>query len=458
MSAPDAAMEISFVAIAGEDALPALSLDAAHAPLRDRLCRRDFVQPVALQGADGTDWLRAGAAFADAMLVAKVASARCLLPYGAAALASFAEGAALRAYRFDRYKEQGRGVAAPLLQIHTHDPDAARVAYAARAPVVAAVRFARDLVHEPPNLLTPSRFAERARVMLEPLGVTVEILSRAEITALGMGALLGVAQGSREEPYVVVARWAGATADKPLALVGKGVTFDSGGLQLKPADRMLGQKIDMAGAAAALGAVAALAGRRAPVDVVAVVGLVENMPGGGAFRPGDVLTAMNGRTIEIINTDAEGRLVLADLLTYSVRRFAPAAIVDLATLTGHIVIALGHDFAGLMSNDDTLAADMFAAGAASGEKAWRMPLSPALDTMLRSDIADFRNDTPEGRKAGAVLAGRFLEQFVDGTPWVHLDIAGTAMLPDDSEFAPRGATGWGVRLLERFAVDRAAHG
>jgi leucyl aminopeptidase len=288
------------------------------------------------------------------------------------------------------------------------------------------------------------------------------VFSEKEMRALGMNALLGVGQGSAHPSRLVVMQWwgigqpdAGASAEEaarlaPLAFIGKGVTFDSGGISIKPAANMEEMKWDMAGAATVIGAMRALASRRARINAVGVVGLVENMPSGGAQRPGDVVRSMSGQTIEVINTDAEGRLVLADALWYAKERFKPRLMVDLATLTGAIIIALGHEKAGLFANDDPLAERLIAAGAAVGEPLWRLPLGDAYDKLIKSDIADMKN--VGDRSAGSISAAQFLQRFVDKTPWAHLDIAGVAWTKKDREVTPKGATAFGVRLLDRFAA------
>ncbi|MBW8268072.1 leucyl aminopeptidase [Caldovatus aquaticus] len=391
-----------------------------------------------------------------------VVAAEHLPPALAVALAM---GAVLRAYRFDRYRTKEQEEDKPKLRrlaIATADPDAARAAWAGQEAVAKGVYLARDLVSEPGNVLTPAEMAERCR-QLEPLGVEVEILGPKEMRKLGFGALLGVAQGSANEPRTVVMRWLGrsgagkggsngaAAAEKPLAFLGKGVTFDSGGISIKPAQSMEEMKWDMAGAGAVVGLMAALAGRKARADVVGLVGLVENMPSGTAQRPGDVVRSYSGQTIEVINTDAEGRLVLADLLWYCQEKYEPRFMVDLATLTGAIIISLGHEHAGLFSNDDELAQRILAAGKAVGENCWRMPLGEAYDKQLKSDIADMKN--VGGRPAGSITAAQFLQRFVNGKPWAHLDIAGTAWASKEKGSTPKGASGFGVRLLERLVAE-----
>jgi leucyl aminopeptidase len=313
--------------------------------------------------------------------------------------------------------------------------------------------FARDLVNEPPNVLSPVEFARRAKGLAK-LGVKVEILGEAEMKKLGMGALLGVGQGSERESQLVVMQWNGARSkkDAPVAFVGKGVCFDSGGLSLKTGAGMMGMKGDMGGAAAVTGAMQTLAARKARVNAVGIIGLVENMPDGKAQRPDDVVKSMSGQTIEVLNTDAEGRLVLADALWYAQTRFKPKFVIDLATLTGAIMVALGSDHAGLFSNDDRLSERIMAAGRAEGEAVWRLPLSDGYDKLIKSKIADMKNIG--GPYAGSITAAQFLQRFVDKTPWAHLDIAGVAWQDGEQKaLTPGWGTGWGVRVLNRLVAD-----
>ncbi|MFC0408772.1 leucyl aminopeptidase [Roseomonas elaeocarpi] len=374
----------------------------------------------------------------------------------AAAAADAALGAVLRLYRFDRYRTTEKPEDKPrmaALKVLCDDPAAARDAWPERRAVADGVFLARDLVSEPANILYPEEFADRLE-KLEKLGLDVEVLGPKDMRKLGFGALLGVAQGSEREPRMVVMRWNGTGTKrptKPLCFVGKGVTFDTGGISIKPAGGMEDMKWDMAGAGAVAGLMAALAGRKAKVDAVGLVGLVENMPSGTAQRPGDVVTSASGQTIEVINTDAEGRLVLADVLWYAKKRFDPAFMIDLATLTGAIIIGLGHEHAGMFSNDDGLAERLSGVGKSTGELVWRMPLGDAYDRQIRSDIADMKN--VGGRPGGSITAAQFIQRFVDGCPWVHLDIAGVAWSTKDQPVAPKGATAWGVRLLDRFVAE-----
>jgi leucyl aminopeptidase len=373
--------------------------------------------------------------------------------------ADVALGAVLKAYRFDRYRTKEKAEDKPKLaklSILTNDAAKARAAWEPNKAVADGVFLTRDLVSEPPNVLNPAEMAERCK-KLTSLGLKVDILGPKEMQKLGFGALLGVAQGSVNEPRMVVMQWNGGNGgkgkakDKPVAFIGKGVTFDTGGISIKPAGGMEDMKWDMAGAGTVIGLMAALAGRKAKVDAVGLVGLVENMPSGSAQRPGDVVKSYSGQTIEVINTDAEGRLVLADVLWYCQEKFDPKFMVDLATLTGAIIIGLGHEHAGLFSNDDMLSQKITAAGLASGEKVWRMPLSDEYDKQIRSDIADMKNIG--GRPGGSITAAQFIQRFVNKKPWAHLDIAGMAWSGKDAPCTPKGATAFGVRLLDRLVAD-----
>ena len=321
------------------------------------------------------------------------------------------------------------------------------------AAVAEGVFFTRDLVSEPANVLTTTDFADRLKAM-EEIGLDVEVLDEDKLAELGMRALLAVGQGSASPSQVVVLRWNGGDRDAaPLALCGKGVVFDSGGISIKPSAGMEEMTMDMGGAGVVAGVMRTLALRRARANVVGLVGLVENMPDGAAQRPGDIIRSMKGDTIEVVNTDAEGRLVLADVLWYAQTRFQPAAIVDLATLTGAVIIALGHDNAGVFSNDDDLAGNILAAARAEGEGAWRLPLGKSYDDLIKSRLADMKNTG--GRAAGSITAAQFLQRFVrKGQPWAHIDIAGVALPPSATDLAPKGATGWGVMTLDRLIRDR----
>jgi len=370
--------------------------------------------------------------------------------------AHLAFGARLRAYRFEKYRTKNLDeyeMKLAALTFTAKDPAAARKAYAGLEAVADGVFLARDLINEPPNILYPAEFARRAKAALSKLGVKVEVLGEAEMKKQGFGALLGVGQGSARESQLLVMRWEHGKKGPPAAFVGKGVCFDSGGLSLKPGGSMMGMKGDMGGAAAVTGLMLALARRKAKANVVGVVGLVENMPGPDALRPDDVLTSLSGQTIEVLNTDAEGRLVLADALTYVQRRFKPKLIIDLATLTGAIVATLGFEHAGIFANDDRLAQRVTEAGLKTGERVWRLPLDPAYDKMIRSKIADVKNIG--GANSGAITAAQFLKRFVEeGTVWAHLDIAGVAWQDSEQKaMIPSWGTGWGVRLLNRLVKD-----
>ncbi|MFN3835238.1 MAG: leucyl aminopeptidase [Glycocaulis sp.] len=365
-------------------------------------------------------------------------------------------GATLAAYRFDQYRTKLTPEKKPSLatvEIVTADEKAAKKAWKSWAPVAEGVRTARDFVMEPPNVLHPEEYAKRI-AKLDKEGLEIEVLGEAQMKKLGMGSLLGVSQGSVREAKLAIMRWnGGKEGDKPLAFVGKGLTFDTGGISLKPGQSMEEMKGDMAGSAAVVGLMRALAGRKAKVNAVGVVALVENMPDGNAQRPGDIVTSMSGQTIEIHNTDAEGRLVLADALWYTQEKFDPAFIIDLATLTGAILVALGHEHAGIFTNDDKLADRLFAAGKAADEGVWRLPIGPEYDRHIDSDIADMKN-LGQGRNAGSIAGAVFLQRFVNGKPWVHIDIAGTGMYAGSKDpRLPAFGTGYGVRLLDRFVRD-----
>jgi leucyl aminopeptidase len=376
-----------------------------------------------------------------------------------AQVAEVALGAVLRAYRFDKYRTKEKPEEKPKfakLTLLTGDPARAKSAWEPLQGVARGVFIARDLVSEPPNVLNPAEMAERCR-KLATLGLKVDVLGPKEMGKLGFGALLGVAQGSVNEPRMVVMQWHGGSGNgrkaksKPVAFIGKGVTFDTGGISIKPAGGMEDMKWDMAGAGTVVGLMAALAGRRAKVDAVGLVGLVENMPSGTAQRPGDVVKSYSGQTIEVINTDAEGRLVLADVLWYCQEKYDPRFMVDLATLTGAMIVALGHEYAGMFSNDDGLAQKLAAAGQAAAEKVWRFPLAEAYDQLIKSDIADMKNIG--GRPAGSISAAQFIQRFVNNRPWAHLDIAGMAWSAKDAPCVPKGATAFGVRLLDRLVSE-----
>jgi leucyl aminopeptidase len=332
-------------------------------------------------------------------------------------------------------------------------PAGIEAAWADAAAVGDGVELTRELVSEPANIIYPESFVARCKARFEGTGIEIVVLGEAEMAKLGMGALLGVSQGSVRDAQLLCFKWLGGEAGgKPTAFVGKGVTFDTGGISIKPAAGMEEMKWDMGGAGAVAGAMLALAKRKAKANVIGVCGLVENMPDGNAQRPGDVVTSMSGQTIEVINTDAEGRLVLCDAITWVQREFAPKEIVDLATLTGAMVISLGHEQAGIFSNDDGLADRLIAAGKTSGDKLWRFPLSPAYDKLIDSPIADMKNVGP--RYGGSITAAQFIQRYVENnTPWAHLDIAGMAWADKPGATWEKGATGYGVRLLDQYVRD-----
>ena len=376
---------------------------------------------------------------------------------GSAELSAYAAlGVRLASYRFDKYRTKEAADKKPSVvraEITAVDTDAALAAFVPLAALADGISFTRDLVSEPPNVLFPVEFAARVKA-LETLGLEVEILGEPEMIKLGMGSLLAVGQGSIRESHLAVIKWYGAAnkSDQPIAFVGKGVCFDTGGISIKPADGMEDMKWDMGGAGAVAGCMLALAGRKAKANVVGFCGLVENMPDGKAQRPGDVVTSMSGQTIEVINTDAEGRLVLCDVLTFVQKEYAPAAIVDLATLTGAIIASLGSEYAGIFANDETLAEGLLAAGQTSGDKLWRMPMGSAYDKLIDSPIADMKNVGP--RNGGSITAAQFIQRYIDkGMAWAHLDIAGVVWADKPGATWDKGATGYGVRLLDRFVRD-----
>jgi leucyl aminopeptidase len=378
------------------------------------------------------------------------------LDYDADAAAQVALGAALRSWRYDRYRTRLKDKQKPTLTSITivGGGDGAEKRYEDRyAAVVEGVSLTRELVTEPANIIYPETFVERVKESIRGSGLEVQVLGRDEMAKLGMGALLGVAQGSVREPKLLVLKWNGGKAgETPVAFIGKGVTFDTGGISIKPALGMEGMKWDMGGAGAVAGAIKALALRKAKANVVGVCGLVENMPDGNAQRPGDVVTTMSGQTVEVINTDAEGRLVLGDAVTWTQKNFQPKIMIDLATLTGAMVITLGHEYAGIFSNDDKLAADLMKAADESGDKLWRQPLGEAYDRLIDSPIADMKNVGP--REAGSITAAQFIQRFVDdGVAWAHLDIAGMAWSDKAKATYDKGATGYGVRLLDQYIAD-----
>ena len=381
------------------------------------------------------------------------------LNYDADSAAKVALAATLRSWRYDRYRTRLKEKQKPTLEevIIVGAGAGAEQRWTERwQPVADGVAFTRELVTEPANILYPETFVERCRPLAD-LGLELEVLDGARMTELGMGALIGVAQGSIRDPRLLILKWnGGADGTPPLAFVGKGVTFDTGGISIKPAQGMESMKWDMGGAGAVVGAMRALALRKAKANVVGICGLVENMPDGNAQRPGDVVTTMSGQTVEVINTDAEGRLVLADAITYVQRTFKPKTIIDLATLTGAIVITLGHEFGGLFTPDDALAQQLSGLGEQTGDKLWRQPLAEAFDRLIDSPIADMKNIGP--REGGSITAAQFIKRFVDdGVRWAHLDIAGMAWSDKASATYDKGATGFGVRLLDAF-VEATAEG
>jgi leucyl aminopeptidase len=386
----------------------------------------------------------------------------------AEAYAAFAAGIRFKDYNFDKYKTEKKGDKSgdsvkkpkdPSITIVTPSHAAAAKAFASYEALASGVHFARDLVNEVPNILYPESYAKWVERELKPLGVQVEILDEKQMSKMGFHAHLAVGMGSARPPRVVILRWNGTgkgtkKKSSPLALVGKGVTFDTGGISIKPAAGMEEMKMDMGGSAAVAGVIRALAASKAKVDVVGILGLAENMPSDRSYRPGDIIGSLSGKTIEVLNTDAEGRLVLADALTYVQRTYKPSMIVDLATLTGAIMVALGFEYAGAFVTDDKLWTQLNAAGKATGEKLWRMPLDEAYRDEMRGSVSDLKNLGNQGRYGGACSAAGFLQHFIEGdTPWAHLDIAATAWSKTDKATVPKGGTGFGVRLLYNLITD-----
>jgi leucyl aminopeptidase len=378
------------------------------------------------------------------------------LGYDADSTARVGLAAALRSWRYDRYRTTLKDKQKPTLTeiVIVGGAGDAEQRYRSRwEPVVEGTELTRELVTEPANIIYPESFVDRVTKSLEGTGIELEVLDKAAMEKLGMGALLGVAQGSIRDPRLLILKWNGGEAGtSPIAFVGKGVTFDTGGISIKPAAGMEAMKWDMGGAGAVVGAFKALALRKAKANVVGVCGLVENMPGGNAQRPGDVVTTMSGQTVEVINTDAEGRLVLADAIAYVQRTYKPATIIDLATLTGAILISLGHEWAGLFSNNEDLAGQLQKAGEESGDKLWRMPMAEPFDRLIDSPIADVKNVGP--REGGSITAAHFIQRFVDeGVRWAHVDMAGMAWSEKAGSTYDKGATGYGVRLLDQYVAD-----
>jgi len=373
----------------------------------------------------------------------------------AKAIASVLIGLRLRAWRWDTYRTKLRDEQKRSLESVTviAAPDGAQEALEEAEAVARGVEFTRELVAEPANVIYPESFVARCQERFEGTGAQIEVLGEKEMEKLGMGALLGVSQGSVREGKLLVIKWMGGKdGDAPTVFVGKGVTFDTGGISLKPPAGMEDMKWDMGGAGAVAGAMLALAGRKAKANVVGVCGLVENMPDGNAQRPGDIVTTMSGQTVEVINTDAEGRLVLCDALTWVQQEFSPKTVVDLATLTGAMMVALGQEHGGVFSNDDTLAEGLLAAGRTSGDKLWRFPLAPAYDRLIDSPIADMKNVGP--RWGGSITAAQFLQRYIDeGVNWAHCDIAGMVWADKPGATWDKGATGYGARLIDQFVRD-----
>jgi len=402
------------------------------------------------------DWIKLGGACRGA--IAHAAHATVIMSMEGRDLsendmADFICGLELRHYRFDKYMKGKNCQEKHDLKIvlQAENVSEAQKAFERAQKLAGAVNWTRDLVNEPANILGTEEFTARIET-LTAFGIKVDILDEKELEKSGLAALLGVARGSRRPARLAIMHWNGGEAeDRPLAFIGKGVVFDAGGISLKPAASMEEMKGDMGGAAAVAGAMRALAARKARANVIGVVGLVENMPDGNAMRPGDIITSMSGQSIEVVNTDAEGRLVLADALWFTREKFKPQLMIDLATLTGAIMVALGQQYAGLFSNDDTLADNLCTVGIHSGERLWRMPLDKEYDRIVDSRVADMRNST--GRHAGSVMAAQFLQRFVGDTPWAHLDIAGTAMGAPKNEYNESWASGFGVRLLDRLVAD-----
>ncbi|MGQ0527330.1 MAG: leucyl aminopeptidase [Alphaproteobacteria bacterium] len=370
---------------------------------------------------------------------------------GSVMAAHFAAGMKLRSYKFEIYKTLPKDKKKPFSQITivtSKSADAAKTYKRLRAPIE-GVFTARDMVNDPPNKKFPPDLANRIAKELKPLGVQVEILDEKKMKTLGMGGILGVGMGSAYPPRMVIMRWNVSKGKKPLALIGKGVTFDTGGVSIKPAQGMEEMKMDMAGAAAVIGTMKSLAIRKSKASVVGIVGIAENMLSERAYRPSDILTSYSGKTIEVLNTDAEGRLVLADALSYVQDKYKPRAIIDLATLTGAMMVALGHEYCGTFSTDDNLWNNLDTASKQRGEKLWRMPLDEVWKKEMEGSITDVQNIAKGGRNAGACTAAGFLQHFIEGnTPWAHMDIAGTAWIKSDRATVPRGGTGFAVRTLD----------
>jgi len=407
---------------------------------------------------DESVWERAGGALAARLLTSgetKLVVDLAGVDADARAAARLGFGAAARSWRYDIYRTKLARKQKPTLEdiVIVGAGDGADDAWASYSALLDGLDLTRGLVTEPANVVYPESFVERARAAMEGLGVEFRVLTETEMRELGMGALLGVGQGSIRPPRLLAMRWngAGEAGSKPVVFIGKGITFDTGGISIKPAAGMEAMKWDMGGAAAVAGAIRTLAGRKAKANVVGICVLAENMPDGGAQRPGDVVTSLSGQTIEVTNTDAEGRLVLCDAMTWAQREYSPEVMVDLATLTGAMIISLGHEYAGLFSNDDGLAERLTAAGQESGDRLWRMPMGEAYDKLMDSPIADMKNSGV--REGGSITAACFLGRFVeDGVKWAHLDIAGMVWADKPGHLYDKGATGFGVALLDRFVA------
>jgi leucyl aminopeptidase len=407
-------------------------------------------------GGSASDYERAGGAVTARLSTSGAIHAAVEFPADATGeqAAHLAQGALLRSWRIDTYRTRQSEKAKPTLATLTIVSAGAQAHWDRLAAIAAGVALTRELVSEPANILYPESFVERCQHLTD-LGIKIRVLDEVEMASLGMGALLGVAQGSVRKPRLLVMEWDGTNGAqaKPLVLIGKGVTFDTGGISIKPAAGMEDMKWDMGGAGAVAGTMKALAGRKAKAHVVGICGLVENMPDGNAQRPGDIVTSMSGQTIEVLNTDAEGRLVLCDAVTWAQKTYAPEIMIDLATLTGAMIVALGDQHGGLFSNDDGLADDLAAAGKATGELLWRFPMSDAYNKLLDSPIADMKNIGP--RFAGSITAAQFIKRFVDeGVKWAHLDIAGMVWADKPGALHDKGATGYGVRLLDTLVADK----
>jgi leucyl aminopeptidase len=447
-------------------AMTAAKFEAKRDSVLDVLAPGGGIDRIIIAGLGAVDslgakeWELLGGVVAGALQAAKVGQASIAVEIPANskvkvedAAALIASGASLRVYSFDGYKTKKDNKTRPLTEISILSISAAKAkkAFEPLEAVRQGVHLARDLVNEPANILVPIAFANRAKALARN-GVEVEVLTPAQMKKLGMGALLGVAQGSPNEPRLVVMKWnGGKKGERPVAFVGKGVTFDTGGVSIKPAAGMEDMKGDMGGAACVTGLMLALAGRKAKVNAIGAIGIVENSIDGNAQRPGDVVKSMSGQTIAVLNTDAEGRLVLADVLWHVQSKFKPKFMVNLATLTGAILVALGKEHAGLFSNNDELSARLLEAGLATGEKVWRMPLTPEYDKLIDHDVADMKNIG--GRNAGSITAAQFLQRFVNKVPWAHLDVAGTAMDSIKTPINQGWASGWGVRLLNRLVAE-----